>query len=237
MIGIIVILVLILIILSIIILGYLYIKKRLTDFSMTWFGTRDIFEGVKNKKQELDAEPKNPYGIDNIIMPEISRDFPNMNIDEMKRIAEESILNYLNSIETGNLMVPELCSDSLREKILNDISNNKLDKIVYDNIKFHKTVVNQYTKNGSICKLIFQTALGYVEKSKKDSNIKEERYNCEYIYIYDTKGLSGNESISLKCPNCGAPIAGLGHKACPYCQAGLIDLAPKTWKLNDIKKV
>ncbi len=237
MIGAIVILVLILAILLIVILGYLYVKRRLSAFSSQWFGTSDFFEGLRKQKQELDAEPKNPYGIDSIILPEISKDFPNMNIDEMKKLAEENILNYLNSVESGNLMVSELCSDSLKEKILNDIANNKTEKLLYDNIKFHKTVINQYNKNGSICKLVFQSALGYVEKSKKESNIKEVRYNCEFIYIYDTKGLSGNESISLKCPNCGAPIAGLGHKICPYCKAGLIDLAPKTWKLNDIGKV
>ncbi len=237
MVGAIVILVLILIILLIIVFGYLYIRKRLSAISSTWFGTSDFLEGLKKQKQELDAEPKNPYGIDNLVLPEISKDFPNMNIDEMKKLAEENILNYLSSVESGNLMISALCTDALKERILNDIANNKDEKITYENIKFHKTAINQYTKNGSICKLILQSALGYVEKNKKESNIKEERYNCEFIYVYDTKGLNGNESISLNCPNCGAPILGLGHKVCPYCKAGLIDLAPKTWKLSDIYKV
>jgi hypothetical protein len=229
-------LVLILIILLTIIFCFLYIKNKASAFSETWFGTSDLFEGLKQQKQELEAEPKVPYGMDNLLLPEINRDFPNMNIDEMKKIAEESLLNFFSSIQTGNLTKPPMCSSGLRDKISNLIAHNRKTKISFDNLNIHKTVINQYVKNGSVCKMIFQSALGYKEITPKDSNIKEERYNTEFVYIYDTNGLHGNESISLKCPNCGAPIKGLGHKVCPYCKAGLIDLAPKTWKLTDINK-
>ncbi len=201
-----------------------------------WFGTSNFFEGLKQQKQEFEAEPKVPYGMDNLLLPEITKDFPNMNIDEMKKIAEDSIINFFNSIETGNLSMPQICSDGLRDKVLNLIADNRSKKTAFENINIHKTVINQYVKNGSICKMVFQSSLGYKERNHNDSNLREERYNTEFIYIYDTKGLPGNESISLKCPNCGAPIKGLGHKVCPYCQAGLIDLAPKTWKLTDITR-
>ncbi len=237
MMGIIVVLVLILVILLIIIFGYLYIRAKLSAFSSAWFGTSNFFEGLKNRKQELDEEPKVPYGMDNLLLPEISKDFPYMNVDEMKKVAEESIINYLQSLENETFMLNGNFSNMLKEKVLKKIEDIKNNKFSFKNINIHKTVINQYNKDGSICKMVFQTALGYREFKKNESNYKEERINTEFIYIYDTKKLHGNESISLKCPNCGAPIPGLGHKACPYCQAGLIDLAPKTWKLNDINKV
>ncbi len=234
---IIIILILVLIILLILIVGFFYIKSKISSFSMRWFGSKDIINELKNRKQELEEEPKTPYGMDNLLLPEISKDFPNMNLNEMKKVAEENIISYFKSLEEKKYMINNNCSDLIKDKIAKKIDEIRSKSISFESIDIHKTVINQYSKDDSICKLVFQTALGYRETFDGKSNLREERMNTEFIYIYDTKNISGNDSISLKCPNCGAPIPGLGHKICPYCKAGLIDLAPKTWKLNDISKI
>ena len=199
----------ILIILLLLIGIVIYIKVKLSKLFSSLFGTTSITEGLKMirmQKEALETEPKTPYGMDSLLMPQIARDFPNMNIEEMKKLAEEKLIEFLQS---------------------------QKDK-TYSEINLHKTVVNQYSKNSSTCKLVFQTALGFREHQNNDSHIKEVRMNTEFIYIYDNSKLKAGEAISLNCPNCGAPIKGLGHKTCPYCHTGLIDLATKTWKFQRV---
>ncbi|MBR6253063.1 MAG: hypothetical protein IKR04_04400 [Clostridia bacterium] len=212
--GLIVILVLILIIMIVAIGIFVYLKDKFKKVTNTVFEFKDFFEGISAQKDELQAEPKTPYGMDSLIMPDLQKDFPYMHIDEMKSLAEESIVNYF---KTG--------------------SQNPKEKIEIENIDIHKTVINKYTKSGSICTLIFQTSIGYDFIKNGSSKRVEDRINTEFIYIFDDKNLKANESISLHCPSCGAPIKGLGHKVCPYCNSGLIDIAPKTWKLNNIERL
>ena len=97
-----------------------------------------------------------------------------------------------------------------------------------------KTVINKYDREESRCRLVFQTAIGYRVIKNGEAKKYEERINTEFIYVYNYKNIESHESISLQCPNCGAPIQHLGVKKCPYCNAGIIDLALKTWKFNDI---
>ena len=197
----------IIIILLLIIFILFYIDAKLKKVFSAMFGTRSIIEGIKMIKQEkeaLDTEPKTPYGMDSLLVPQVARDFPNMNVEEMKKLAEEKVTDFLKS---------------------------QKDK-TYTDINIHKTVTNQYSKNSSTCKLVFQTALGYREHSNNEDHLKEVRMNTEFMYVYDNTKLKSGEAISLNCPNCGAPIKGLGHKTCPYCSTGLIDLATKTWKFN-----
>ena len=202
-------LIVILIILILIIGIIAYLKIKLSKLFETLVGTRDILEGIKlikSQKEELDSEPKTPYGMDSLLLPQIEKDFPNMNIEEMKKWAEEKVVEYLHS---------------------------QKDRM-YSNINIHKTVINQYVKDGSTCKLVFQTAVGFNESFQNASHLKEVRMNTEFMYIYDNSKLKNGEAISLNCTNCGAPIKGLGHKTCPYCHTGLIDLATKTWKFKKV---
>ena len=77
----------------------------------------------------------------------------------------------------------------------------------------------------------------HIHHKNGDKKKFEERINTEFIYVYNYKNIESHESISLKCPSCGAPIQDLTVKTCPYCKSGIIDLATKTWVLNDISKV
>lgn len=202
-------LIILLIIIVLIMISFIYVKVKLSSIFSALFGTGNILEGlkmIKIQKEALDTEQKTPYGMDSLLVPQIARDFPNMNVEEMKKWAEEKLIEYLNS---------------------------QKDK-TYQDINIHKTVVNQYSKNSSTCKLVFQTALGFKEVQNQEAHLKEVRMNTEFIYIYDNTHLKGGEAISLNCPNCGAPIKGLGHKVCPYCDTGLIDLATKTWKFQKV---
>lgn len=234
-IGIIVILVLILVIILIVLGIFFSLKRKVERYSTQLFGVKNLFDGINAQKEEMAEEPKTPYGMDNLLMPDITKDFPYMNIDQMKALAEESIHQCFKSISNKSIQSFNNPSEKLINSINETIKVYRNDNISLENINMHKTVINKYTKNGSICTLIFQTSLGYNLVKNGNSKKIEDRINTEFLYIYDDKHTKGTDSISLHCPSCGAPIKGLGHKSCPYCNTGLVDLAPKTWKLNDIK--
>jgi len=231
------ILILILIILIIIIACFLYVKRKVENISRKWFGTKDFLEGIRKQKIEMEETTKTPYGIDSLVLPEIKKDFPYLNINEMKKMAENALMLAFKSIEIQQLQDFNNASEILLNEIQSKIDDIKeSSRISISSIKFHKTVINKYDREESKCRLVFQTAVGY--KVTKNSEVKkyEERINTEFIYIYNYNNIESHESISLKCPNCGGPIQDLGVKTCPYCKSGIIDLVSKTWVLNSISK-
>lgn len=234
-----VILITILILFLIIILIYFYIKQRLKEFSSSVFGTSNIIEGIKSQKIALSNEPRSVFGMEKLILPNISKDFPNLNINEMKKMVEDSILMCLQSIEKKKILKVDYVSETITNWIQSRIDDLKEDEFInYDEIKFHKTVLNQYVNKDGIYSLLFQTSVEYLYRKNNDAYEKiQNRFNTEFIYIFDDTKISKYQSgIALNCPNCGAPIKDLGVKTCNYCGTGVIDLVKKTWILNSIQE-
>ena len=235
----IIILVLILIILITIIACFIYVKNIIERFSVKCFGTKDFIDGINKRKIELDETPKTPYGIDSLVLTEIEKDFPNLNINEMKKYAENCILLSFKSMQNKSLEKFNNASEGFKNILQNKIQDliEKRMNLAISNILIHKTVINKYDREESKCRLVFQTAVGYKITKNGITQKYENRINTEFIYVYNYKNISSHESISLNCPSCGAPIQDLGVKMCPYCKSGIIDLATKTWVLNNITKV
>ena len=181
---------------------------------------------------EEDENPKSLSGMDSLIMPDLRRDFPNINIDELKRQVESYVLTYIKSIETKNYIEIPNASDKVEKEIKNRISDYKTE--VFKNIKIHKTVLNSYEKNNGFVTLRFQTALEYINEMDKKI---QDRYQTELIYVTDERKVKvSDKQLGLNCPNCGSPIRNLGEKKCSYCNTGLVDLAKRVWYLNSIEK-
>lgn len=177
------------------------------------------------KKQEIEYEntPKSLSGMDAVLIPKINKDFPSINIDELKKTAENAIILYFESLKDRKLKEIPNASDKLNNMISSLIVDNKH---IYKYVKIHRTVINSYDNKNGVCIITFQTSLEY----SKDSTKVQDRLNTDLIYIYDDK--KGN--VSLNCPNCGAPITKIGIKVCEYCNTGIVEMLSKTWRINDI---
>ena len=234
-----IVLLLLLIVLLVFLYLYFKIRKSLRSFSEAAFGTSNIIEGFKNQAIKLENEPKSVAGMESLLLPKLNKDFPNLNINEMKKIAENKILVSLESIENKQIKNLDYVSERVKNWINSKISDLKGNETVnYDSINFHRTVLNKYEKNDGICTIVFQTSLEYMYK-KNNGNYKkiQDRVNTQFIYIFDDTKLTRNQGgIALNCPNCGAPIKNLGEKVCSYCQTGIIDIVKRTWILNDISQ-
>lgn len=234
-----VILITILVLLIIIILIYWKIKQKLKEFSASVFGTSNIMEGIRNQKIALSNEPRSVFGMEKLILPNIAKDFPNLNINEMKKMVEDSILMCLQSIEKKQILKTDYVSESIINWIQSRIDDLKADESInYDQIKFHRTVLSQYVNKNGVYSLMFQTSVEYLYRKNNNNYEKiQNRFKTEFIYIFDDTKISKYQSgIALNCPNCGAPIKDLGVKTCTYCGTGVIDLVKKTWILNSIQE-
>ncbi len=232
--NLIIILVLILIILLIIIGVYLYIRNKVRNISQQIFNTPNIMEGFKKQELEYQSTPKSLSSLDSVLMPKILKDFPNLNIDEIKKMAENSVMTYYNGLNNKKIKEKYYMSEHFLKLIQEEMVNVENSDISYKNIKIHRTVINAYDNKKGSCIITFQSAVEYY-KGKKDKEVRTQvRVNTEMIYIYDDTKVEDTYGVSLNCHNCGAPIKMLGIKTCPYCGTGIVDYVSKTWKVNNI---
>lgn len=215
-------------------------KKKIAHYLKKYLGTDDIGKAIELSEIENQETPKSLSGMESIALPLIKKDFPDLNINELKSKAESSIINYLESLENKEYKEIDNVSDSVKNYIISKINDLKDNDIVnYDSIKIHRTIVNKYEKKDNIATIYFQTGLEYMYK-KNDSNMKkiQDRIETEFIYIIDTDKVNIKaKGIGLNCPNCGAPIKSVGDKTCEYCGSGIVDIVKRTWYLNNIKNI
>lgn len=212
---------------------FFYIKGKLANLSREVFGTPNIIDGFKKQELELSETPKSVSSMDSVLIPRILKDFPYLDINEMKSIAENALINYFSSLESKEVKKTENMSNKLLTKIETAINNIKeSDKI--KKMHIHRTVITSYENKRGSCIITFQSAIEYIHKTSKEEKKIQARYNTSMIYIYDETQVEGEYGVSLNCKNCGAPIKKIGIKSCPYCGTGIIDYASKTWKVDDI---
>lgn len=228
------ILLLILVILFIIIGLIIYIRNKVRDISMKVFNTPDIMEGFREQEIEYENTPKSLSSLDSVMIPRILEDFPNMNIEEMRQIAENSVRNYYNSLNKRKLIENSYSNNHLNKMILERIEDLMDSDIKYDSLKIHRTVINSYNNKKGSCVITFQMAIQYYYQKNKKRKKVQDRVNVDLIYIYDEQQVKDADGVSLNCPNCGAPIRMLGIKTCPYCSTGIVDFLTKTWRVNNI---
>ncbi len=201
---------------------------------MKVFNTPDIMEGFKQQEIEYENTPKSLSSLDSVLIPRILADFPNMNIEEMRQITENSVRNYYNSLNKRKLIENEYSNNHLNNMILERIEDLMGTDVKYDSLKIHRTVINSYNNKKGSCVITFQMAIQYYYVKNKKKKKVQDRVNVDLIYIYDEQQVKDADGVSLNCPNCGAPIRMLGIKTCPYCSTGIVDFLTKTWRVNNI---
>lgn len=219
------------VILLILFISFCYIKVKKTLKS---YGINSLKETIEKAQFEDEETPKSLSSMDSIYLERINKDFPELNVNELKRMSEETILKCLNAIENKNSK--DIKNKKLKAFVDSRIEDLKNKSISYDNIKIHKTVVSKYENSNGIATIYFGSSLEYFYQ--KDGGIKkkvQDRFKVEYIYVYDIDKVPINQKVlGLNCPNCGSPIKTLNEKNCEYCGSKILDIVKKSWTCNDI---
>ena len=212
------------------------IHLRARKFLKEYFNANNFKEAFENSEKETAETPKSLSSMDSIYLDQIKKDFPDLNINELKSESERVIIDTLNAIEEKDKDAL-ISSKKVNSYIKSKIADLKDGSATYDDIKIHKTVVNHYEKRDGVATICFASSLEYFYKKDDEAGKKiQTRYKCEYIYIIDSLKVGDVKALGLNCPNCGAPIKTLGHKYCEYCNTGVIDIVKKNWTINNIKE-
>lgn len=201
-----------------------YIKKTMIKI-IHRSGVSDIVKIIKQNEQVIQTTPKTLSVKESLFLDDIKKDFPELNISQTKSFVTEIVSDYFDFLETGNMK--ELEKDCTE----NFISQAKqAERKNIQNLKFHKTFISNYKKDNDTANITFQTSCQYEENNQ----IIQTRFEIEYIYFLENT--PDTKTISLKCPNCGAPIEYTGEKICIFCGCKLISPIKYVWKFNKIKE-
>lgn len=227
-------LVLIFLIIGIILVFYFFIKIKLRQFTNKYFGTSDLKEAIEKSEILASETPKSISSMENLYLSKIKKDYPDLNIYELKGMAESAILECLNSIETKQIPTKKF-NCKINSWIKSKIEDLK-EEVHFDSVKFHKTSISKYEKSESIATIQFQTSLEYFCKKGSEIGKKiQDRFRIEYVYVIDESKVDIEiKTLGLNCPNCGAPVKHTGVKICTYCGTGIKEIVKRVWSLNNI---
>lgn len=140
----------------------LHFYRKAKNTMNNLFGTDDLGQLITTRNEEVANTPKSVSGMTAVYSPLIQEDFPELNLVELKGIAEEQLKNYL--------------------------SNEK--KVA--GIRIHQTEIKNYTKKSGTCVIVFQSGVQYLTGTTKvqaryNTHMMYVQDAAEYGY---TKGFS-----------------------------------------------
>lgn len=214
---------------------FIYFKvklRRLLDSA--GYEGQNIGDIIKEARLQDEVEPKSLASMDRIYLSQIKEDFPGINISEIKRQAEEVILDCYRCVETNN-------SDKLKGKIKSFvdkmISEYEGKNVKFNDFKIHNTVLSNYKKDGKTASIFFASAYEYVLRVDGKEKKVQDRAKVEFIYVINEAELSDKQNvIDVHCPNCNSPITSLGNHKCSYCGTAVVLVLGKVFACNDIKR-
>ncbi len=228
---------------------YRKVHNTVTSYSRLLFGTENPAEGLRKIEMENAGTPKSIASATSLYLPQIMRDFPEFHYDEMKTRAENVLTSYLRSIDAVNASLLTEGTEELRESLGMRIQmlRNRECAEHFQRIHIHRTEISQYRREKGRCSVVMQSSVEYIHyvgqgtkvvSGRKD--LKEQaRYNVELVYIQDRDTVEnlGDSGLGLNCPNCGAPLPGLGAKTCIYCDTPVVEFNIRVWQFCAVKEV
>lgn len=224
-------------------------RRRAREIAQAAFGTDSLLEGWKNTETEIANTPKSVSAATSLYLPQVQKDFPEFNYNDMRVRAENVLTSYLRAIDENDAHVLAEGSQELREALALRIGElrNQGQSEQFDDIRLHRTEIMRYEKRHGRCTVVFQSAVQYrhalldaagtVLKGSLD-RIEQGRYNVELVYIQDQDKVADDRdrADSLHCPNCGAPVTNLGAKQCAYCGSALEPYNIRVWTFHKVSE-
>lgn len=204
------------------------------------------------KSGERDAEdnrPRSAGGMDRLLGPRIARDFPTINLDEMKGRARRVLAETLKALsENRHVSAMKDCDIMFIDKLNRDIERNIQNgtHLSYRGVTIHDTVILDYQKRRGLCRITFRLPFGAdcikqtdCGESVSDTETRptQMRATLTMIYIQDLSKCDSvyQTAFGPTCPHCGAPLESLGTAHCEYCGASLDPIHVRVWKFNDYR--
>ncbi|MCR4581638.1 MAG: zinc ribbon domain-containing protein [Bacilli bacterium] len=223
--------------------GFKQIKDRLKQ------GMHDgeVFDG------SFEAEHRSISGMTDLLEVKVRRDFEDFHASELFNLNNKNLKAIFNTLEDKNISyldndsVYDLIKSSVYEQIV-DMKNRNIE-VAYDDVKINRNSIKSYTNKDGTATIEVNTSMSYFYRSnnKKEKQFdkyrKETRFVTKYILVYDASKLDEDQqfSISVNCPNCGAPVPVFGDTKCKYCDSlvkgvNINTINLKSWRLISYKE-
>lgn len=210
------------------------LRQKIREVCLKYFHTTDLKSVIEQAGIEDQEVPKSLSSMDSIYLERINKDFPGININELKSMTKDIIFNIFRAIDMKD---SSLALDCVKSLVDSKISNNKGKVVKHDNLNIHKVVVSKYENNRGVATIHFGCSFEYYySEDNKVSKKVQDRAIVEFIYVIDESMVSlEQKTLGLNCPNCGSPISSLGEKVCKYCKTPVVDIVKRVWTCNSVK--
>lgn len=214
---------------------FLYFKIKLRrTLDSAGFEGQSIGDIIREARLQDEIEPKSLASMDRIYLSQIKEDFPGINISEIKRQAEQVILDCYSCVERKDSKKLKGKIQSFVDKMISEYEGKD---VKFDNFKIHNTVLSNYKKDGKTASIIFASAYEYDLRIDGKGKKIQDRAKVEFIYVLDEAELSDKQNvIDIHCPNCNSPITNLGNHKCSYCGTAVVLVLGRVFACNDIKR-
>ena len=228
--------------------GYFLVKRKLkkslgdSNFNELW----DVMKNVKDMEREEYERPKSVSGMTKLLEPIILRDFPDFNKEVLYQKVEDNLNGIFRALEKKDLTELEkkedfiLLENGIKEKI-EDLKEQDIT-LSFSGVDFHGHAIKAYDKKEGMATITISSALEYFYQNSKMKNEfanvkKQTRYVTKFVYVYDESKVGGEDAVLvIRCPNCGAPLRGLGKIRCTYCGSDVDPINLKAWKMVEYKE-
>jgi len=205
------------------------IRNILDKAGFAGMNLRDVIREARLEDQE---EEKSLSSMDSIYLEQIKKDFPDININELKRKSEKIILDVFNAVEENDTSKLKGKIKSYADDMINDYKNKS---VKFNDFKIHKTVISSYKKDRGVATIYFSSSFQYYLETNSKSVKTQDRAKVEFIYIIDEDEVREDVNVlGIHCPNCGSPIKNLGEKKCSYCGSAVKEIISRVFICNDI---
>lgn len=209
-----------------------YFKRKINSFFYRFnFPFSSIPEFIKAARLEDEDVPKSLSSMDTLYLSQIQKDFVGLNVDELKRKAEDILLSSYLSFEKKDT---KMLNGKIKSFVDQMIADNINQDVHFKDLVIHKTVISDYKKEKGTASIFFSSSYQYIKVSNGVEKKIQDRAKLQFLYVYDEKEVP--TTFSIRCPNCGSPIKSLGEKKCSYCGSLVKEVYSKTFCCCDIKR-
>ncbi len=143
-----------------------------------------IRKRIRGGEERERNTPKLLYGMETKVLPIIEKDYPNIDIKDLKVKCGSNIIYYLQR-EYDNI---EAITDTYKEKL----NNKRISNYEYKNINIHRVIIKKYDKTA----ITFQMAVEYILVDDKNTEDKvQDRFEQVYVIEDDIWKLDSIKSV------------------------------------------
>lgn len=231
--------------------GYLlfeHIRHTIKRYTANLVDIEHLDKLAKELEQDGATRPKSVSAMTSVYLPQISKDFPGFNYNEMKGRAETVLASYLKGITQMSTEPLTDGNSELKyalETYINSLKEQEI-KETFKAVKIHRTEISNYSKTPGKCVITFQSSLQCIHYKERYDELKEgskdltyqTKYDIDMIYIQDRDKLEEDmdSARAYNCPNCGAPIRSLKYKSCEYCGCSIEEYNIKVWSFSSVRE-